>query len=337
MKETKQRHGCVNVWLWLVIVVNLFSCVHNAIQLFERLSSSLVWGSGLLSILALGNVLGAILLMRWNKCGFYLFVACSIITAIINASIFELGAFSCVLGLVAILIWWGILHIKKDDVSAWKLMDGGWDYKHCRHLYQVFGVVAGCLLVATIAVSTTHSDMASIFDDDFEISEDSLAVEDSVVVEEIENITWKRFSDDGKYCSIEAPDDFRKTIISEDQILGLMCSDYDPAVVVVKESSRDVKAAGINSPKEYADVLVKMNRNVDGVTNFKKIYEKEFSANSHLVVYDMDVDGTRFRYKLLTTRTSSNFYYCMVYCLSEYSEKLEDTINHMLDSFEANK
>ena len=116
-----------------------------------------------------------------------------------------------------------------------------------------------------------------------------------------------------------------------------MCSDYDPAVFVLKESSGDVKAAGINSPKEYADVLVKMNRNVEGATNFKKVSEKEYSANSYLIVYDMDIDGTKFRYNLLTTRTSSNFYYCMVYNLSEYSDKLNDTVEHMLNSFEANK
>lgn len=332
MNETKQRHGCVNAWLWLVIAVNLVTCGYYAIKMFSMEYNTLVWGFGLISILALGNVLGAILLMRWNKYGFYLFIACTIINAIINAGILSLGAISGIQGLVAILIWWGILHIKKDGVPAWKLMNGGWDYKHCRHLYQLFGIIAGGLLIATIAASTTNAYTAGVSDGDSEEVADTVAVD-----EVIEEITWKRFSDDGNYCSIEAPDDFRKATISEDQILGLMCSDYDPAVFVLKESNNDVKAAGISSPKEYADVLVKMNRNVDGATNFKKISEREYSANSYLIVYDMDIDGTKFRYNLLTTRTSSNFYYCMVYCLSEYSGKLEETVNHMLDSFEANK
>lgn len=333
MNETKQRHGCVNAWLWLVIAVNFAFCVYYAIHMFSVWSNSHVWGFGLLSILALGNVLGAILLMRWNKCGFYLFIVCSIITAIVNAGILDLGAYSGIQGLVAILIWWGILHIKKDGVPAWKLMNGGWDYKHCRHLYQFFGIIAGGLLIATIAASTTNSNTAGDSEDEY-----YKEVADTVAVKEVvEKITWKRFSDDGKFCSIEVPNDFRKAKINEDQILGLMCSDYDPAVFVLKESSGDVKAVGINSPKEYADVLVKMNRNVDGATNFKKISEREYGANSYLIVYDMDVDGTKFRYNLLTTRTSSNFYYCMIYCLSEYSVQLADTVNHMLDSFEANK
>lgn len=334
MNETKQRHGCINAWLWLVIAINSATCGYYAIQMFNVLSNTLVWGFGLLSILALGNILGAILLMRWNKCGFYLFIACSIVAAIINVSILDLGVYTGIQGLVAILIWWGILHIKKDGVSAWKLMNGGWDYKHCRHLYQLFGIIAGGLLIATIAVSTTYSNTVDVLDDEYKEEVDSLVEEEAEVVD---ITTWKRFSDDGKYCSIEAPNDFRKTMLVEEQILGLMCSDYDPAVIVVKESSSDVKAVGIHSPKEYADVLVKMNRNADGATNFKKISEKEYRTNSHLIVYDMDVDGDKFRYSLLTTRTSSNFYYCMVYCLSEYSEKLEDTVNHMLDSFEANK
>lgn len=332
MNETKQRHGCVNAWLWLVIAVNLVACGYYAIQMFSMEYNTLVWGFGLTSILALGNVLGAILLMRWNKYGFYLFIACTIINAIINIGILDLGISSGIQGIIAILIWWGILHIKKDGISAWKLMDGGWDYKHCRHLYQLFGIITGILLIATIAASTTNAYTAGVSDGDSEEVADTAAVD-----EVIEEITWKRFSDDGNNCSIEAPDDFRKATISEDQILGLMCSDYDPAVFVLKESNNDVKAAGISSPKEYADVLVKMNRNVDGATNFKKISEREYSANSYLIVYDMDIDGTKFRYNLLTTRTSSNFYYCMVYCLSEYSGKLEETVNHMLDSFDANK
>lgn len=332
MNETKQRHGCVNAWLWLVIAANLACCGYYAIQMFSVWSNTMVWGFGLLSILALGNVLGAILLLRWNKCGFYLIIAGSIITAIVNLGILNLGVIVSMQGLFALLIWWGILQIKKDGVSVWKHMNGGWDYKHCRHLYQLFGIIAGGLLIATIAASTTNTNTAGVSDDDYEDVVDTVAVEGVA-----EEITWKRFSDEGKNCSIEAPDDFRKATINEDQILGLMCSDLDPAVLVLKESSSDVKAAGINSPKEYADALVKINSNADGASNFKKIREKEYSANSYLIVYDLDIDGTKFRYNLLTTRTSSNFYYCMVYCLYEYSEKLEDTVNHMLDSFEANK
>lgn len=275
MNETRQRHGCVNAWLWLVITANLCVCGYNAIRMYNVQSTALVWGVGLISILALGTVLGAILLMRWNKSGFYLFIACSIMTAIVNAAIFDLGAISGIQGLVAILVWWGILHIRKNGVSAWKLMNGGWDYKHCRHLYQLFGVIACGLLVATIAAATTKTNNTRILDIDYEEFMDSIAVD-----EVVEEIPWRLYSDSGNYCSIEAPSDFRKATIDENQILGLMRSDYDPAVVVVMESISDVKGAGINSPKEYADAIVKNNRNVDGVTNFKKVSEREYSANS---------------------------------------------------------
>ena len=333
MNETNQRHGCVNAWLWLVVAANLIVCGYYATQMYHVGSNSHVWGFGLLSILALGNVLGAILLLRWNKCGFYLIIAGSIITAIVNLGILNLGVIVSMQGLFALLIWWGILQIKKDGVSAWKHMNGGWDYKHCRHLYQLFGVIAGCLLVATIAATTINRNKTNISDNEKGKSIDSVIVD----TETVEGIKWTRYSDDGNCCSIEAPNDFRKARLNDDQVLGLVCTDFDPAVLVLKESSSDVKAAGINSPKEYADALVKINSNADGASNFKKISEKEYSANSYLIVYDLDIDGTKFRYNLLTTRTSSNFYYCMVYCLYEYSEKLEDTVNHMLDSFEANK
>ncbi len=332
MNETKQRHGCVNAWLWLVIATNLALCGYYAIQMFNVWSNTLVWGFGLLSILTLGNVLGAILLMRWNKMGFYLFIACSIITTIVNAGILDLGVSTGIQGLVAILIWWGILHIKKDGVPAWKLMNGGWDYKHCRHLYQLFGIIAGGLLIATIAASTTNSNKVGVSDDEYEEVIDTVAVD-----EVVEKITWKRFSDDGKYCSIEAPDDFRKATISEDQILGLMCSDYDPAVVVINETANSLKASEISTTKEYANVIVKMNRNIDGASGFKKVSEKSYDDNSYLIVYNLSIDGTQFRYSLLTSRTKHNFYYCLVYCLEEYAEKSQPTISHMLSSFKVLK
>ena len=150
MKESKERHGCVNAWLWIVIISNLGLGFYYATMMFSAYTNTLSLGIGLLSILATLNVLGAILLMRWNKYGFYLFVISSVLAALVNIGVLNLGAIVLLSGLFAILIWWGILHIKKDGVSAWSLLENGWDYKHCRHLYQLFGFIIGILMVLTI-------------------------------------------------------------------------------------------------------------------------------------------------------------------------------------------
>lgn len=333
MNESKERHGCVNAWLWIAIISNFGLGIYYATMMFSAYTNTMSLGFGLLSILATLNVLGAILLMRWNKCGFYLFIISSILAALVNVGVLNLTPIVFISGISAIFIWWAILQIKKDGISAWSLLENGWDYKHCRHLYQLFGIIIGVLLVLTI-VAFTGNHGGNPFErilppDDDELVVDTVSVEDDII--------WQTFSDSNNMCSIEVPNDFHKAELNPDQILGLMCTDYDPAVLVISETASSLKSAGISNTKDYANVLVKMNRNVEGTTDFNKISEESYGENSYLIVYSMFIDGTQFRYSLLTSRTKANFYYCQVYCLEEYAEKLQPTISHMLSSFKALK
>lgn len=334
MNKGKERHGCVNAWLWIVIISNLGLGIYYATMMFSAYTNTMSLGFGLLSILATLNVLGAILLMRWNKCGFYLFVVSSILAALVNFGVLNLEPVVLISGLFAILIWWGVLQIKKDGVPAWSLLEDGWDYKHCRHLYQLFGFIIGILLILTIVAYTGNHEGNPY--EGILPSDDSELIEDSVVVADDE-IVWQTFSDNNNMCSIEAPNDFHTAELNADQILGIMCTDYDPAALVISETASSLKGAGISNTRDYANVLVKMNRNVEGATGFNKINEEAYGDNSYLIVYSMSIDGTQFRYSLLTSRTKANFYYCQVYCLEEYAEKLQPTISHMLSSFKALK
>ena len=333
MNEGKERHGCVNAWLWIVIISNLGLGIYYAATMFSAYTNTMSLGFGLLSILATLNVLGVILLMRWNKCGFYLFVVSSVLATLVNVGVLSLEPLVSLFGLLAILIWWGILQIKKDGVSAWSLLEDGWDYKHCRHLYQLFGFIVGILLILTIVAYTGNHEGNPFEDilpsDNSELIVDSVAVDDDIV--------WQTFSDKNNMCSIDAPNDFHTAELNADQILGIMCTDYDPAALVISETASSLKDAGISNTKDYANVLVKMNRNVEGATGFNKISEDTYGENSYLIVYSLYIDGTQFRYSLLTSRTKANFYYCQVYCLEEYAAKLQPIISHMLSSFKALK
>ena len=333
MKEGKKRHGCVSAWLWIVIISNLGLGIYYATLMFSAYTNTISLGFGLLSILATLNVLGAILLMRWNKCGFYLFVVSSVLAALVNIGVLSLEPVVLLSGLFAILIWCGILQIKKDGVSAWSLLEDGWDYKHCRHLYQLFVFIIGILLVLTIVAYTGNHEgnpyEGILPSDDSELIVDSVAVEDDIV--------WQTFTDDNKACSIEAPNDFRKAELNSDQILGLMCTDYDPAVFVIAEPASSLKATGINSAKDYANVIVKLNSKNDDITGFNKISEETYGEDSYLIVYTLSVNDMQFRYSLLACRTEKKFYYCQVFCLEEYAETLQPTISHMLSSFKVLK
>lgn len=339
MNEGKERHGCVSVWLWLAIITNFCCAIYYVVSMFGTFTSSHSLGLGLLSICATLNILGTILLMRWIKYGFYVLLTGFVLIAIVNVGILSMEPYFLVPNILSLLFWWGILQIRKDGVSAWNLLELGWDYKHCRHLYQFFGVIMAVLLVLTIVALPRHHDGYSnknlLSSDDSEKVIEEPVEEEPVEVEE--QIVWKTFSDKNKICSIEAPDDFRTAELSADQTLGLMCTDYDPAVVIISEEANVLKISGIRTTKDYADAIVKMCRNAEGGTGFVKISENKYAEDSYLIVYSMTVDKIKFRYSLLTSRTKSKFYYCQVYCLDQYAEKLQPTISHMLESFKALK
>lgn len=330
MNESKQRHGCVNIWLWMAIISNVGLVIYYTASMFEALSEIESLGFGLLSVFAVLNVLGVILLLRWNKTGFYLFVVSSILTGLINVGILNMDAYMSISNVFAILMWWVMLQIRKNGVSAWKLLEGGWDYKHCRHLYQVFVGIIGILLVVTAIVYTGNHE-------DYSGEKNEMGYID---VEEIDTTSvevWKIFKDNDGMCSIEAPDDFYNAEIDNSQILGLMRSDYDPAILIVTETANSLKNVGINTAAEYAKELFRRNRNDEGVSGFNKISEKEMDGGSYLIVYNLSIDDTQFRYYLLSSRTKQNFYYCKVFCLEDYAENLYPTISHMINTFKTIK
>lgn len=154
----KQRNGCITAWLWLVIIANLLTTVFYVATMFEANTSGIAIGFGICAILCIVNVLGAILLMRWNKTGFYIFVVSSIINALTNILVLNVSSVVAISCIIAIIIWWAILQAKKDGVSTWEQLDTGWDYKHCRHLYQLFAVIGVILCVLTLtAACLDHS------------------------------------------------------------------------------------------------------------------------------------------------------------------------------------
>ena len=112
----KQRHGCVTAWLVLIIVVN------SLITITYLFASDLITNNRsnvsttmivLLGILGVANIIFAVMLLQWQKFGFWGFIASSIVVMIG----IEVG--QSVLGLVGVAVLYIILHIKKDNVTAW--------------------------------------------------------------------------------------------------------------------------------------------------------------------------------------------------------------------------
>ena len=144
---------------------------------------------------------------------------------------------------------------------------------------------------------------------------------------------WETFVSKNGECSIEALEDMRKNPTEDEQVLMLMCTDYDPVCVVVAEPISDEKGIGINNTKQYAEVVMKSVQKSNEASVFKKIDGKAFGSDSYLITYDVSIEGTPFIYFLLAAKGEKNYYNCTIFCVKEYLPKLESTIDMMLESF----
>ena len=122
--DLKQRHGCVTFWLWLVLLVNLGSVLMQVVNLFDPEETVYpVWTVVLLVLLASCNVVASLLLMRWRKLGFYLFVASALAELVVGLLLLDYHPVESVTSLASIDIWWAVLQIRYDGRSAWSQME----------------------------------------------------------------------------------------------------------------------------------------------------------------------------------------------------------------------
>ncbi len=125
-KETsskeKQRHGCVTAWLILMIILNsIISLLYFfAGDIIIENSPADISNTMIIVLAVFGtlNVLFSIMLFKWKKWVFWGFVVTAVATFAVNLSI-GLGIGQSILGLVGIAVLYGVLQIKKDNISTW--------------------------------------------------------------------------------------------------------------------------------------------------------------------------------------------------------------------------
>lgn len=121
--DLKQRHGCVTFWLWLVLIVNAGFTLQYLVMLVDADPQLPVLAVSLLALLGACNVYAALLLLRWNKMGFYLFICSSLAALVVNVTMLDLHPVQSATSLFGIAIWWGVLQIRRGGVSAWSQME----------------------------------------------------------------------------------------------------------------------------------------------------------------------------------------------------------------------
>ena len=119
----KQRHGCVTAWLiYLMIGSSIGAIGYIYMFLFDQPNGISYPIIVLLGIMCIVNVVSSVLVFQWKKIGFWGFIFTSISGLIINLSI-GLGIVTSLLGLVGIAILYGVLQIKKKNVTTWESLE----------------------------------------------------------------------------------------------------------------------------------------------------------------------------------------------------------------------
>ncbi len=144
----KKRHGFVTFWLWLMIIGNIISGI---ILISEHDMATWIYASEakqqeffyvnhatgdyfrsamlFLGCISFLNAVGAILLLKWKRNGFWFFVASAIVTFGVMCTFASLGGMTptvtqSMLGAIAgPAILYAILQLKKDGLSCWSQLE----------------------------------------------------------------------------------------------------------------------------------------------------------------------------------------------------------------------
>jgi hypothetical protein len=124
MAMQKNRHGCLTTWLILMIIGNSISAL---IYLFgskiiqQAYPNAPGWLLPVMTIILIFNVVCAVALFRWQKWGFWGFLGSSVAALVINLSI-GVGIAQSLLGLLGVVLLYGVLNIGKDN-KGWPQLE----------------------------------------------------------------------------------------------------------------------------------------------------------------------------------------------------------------------
>ena len=118
--DLPQRHGCVTAWLVFMLIANSIVSFIYLLTLLKPGGALKVSTNSLIVLLIAGllNVAFSIMLLIWKKIGFYGFAVTSVLAFIVNFNK-GISLLRCTVGLLGLLVLYGILQIKRDGVSAW--------------------------------------------------------------------------------------------------------------------------------------------------------------------------------------------------------------------------
>ena len=120
----KKRHGCLTAWLIAMIVLNAATALIYLVGgevVRSAVPASASWIFPVLIVFAVFNVVCSVALFRWKKWGFWGFCVSSAVALAVNLSA-GLGIGQCLLGLVGLLLLYGVLQIGQEN-KGWPQLE----------------------------------------------------------------------------------------------------------------------------------------------------------------------------------------------------------------------
>jgi len=111
----KKRHGCVTTWLVMVLVI-------TAVSIFANLAEGFYYPWNIYFLMSVGQLVCVILMFNWKIIGFWGFVGIQLPAFFLNMSV-GLETFDSLVGLLAPVILYAIMQIKRNNISAWDQLD----------------------------------------------------------------------------------------------------------------------------------------------------------------------------------------------------------------------
>jgi hypothetical protein len=122
--QMKERHGCLTAYLVLAIIANSATALLYLFgaEAIKRSTPNIPdWAFPVLIVLLLFNLACAVALFRWKRWGFWGLVASAAVTLGVNLTI-GLGFSSAIVGVLGVILLYGVLHIGKDN-KGWPQLD----------------------------------------------------------------------------------------------------------------------------------------------------------------------------------------------------------------------
>ena len=117
----KSRHGCATAYLVFMIIANALASITDLLLgVSQRLPALPGYRFFILALFRCLIVVFAVALLRWNRWGFYGFMASALLIAVINVLSINLGG--ALFGLLGVAVLYGVLQIGGER-NTWSQLE----------------------------------------------------------------------------------------------------------------------------------------------------------------------------------------------------------------------